>query len=76
MDDTLRLWDSLFSADAHGTVTNTSQPRRFQYIDFVAVALIQNVGTLIKQRNDFADIMELLQKAASLKKIGSIDKLL
>jgi hypothetical protein len=35
-----------------------------------------NVGLKIKVYNDFADIMELLQKAADKDKIGSIDKLL
>ena len=60
MTDTMRLWDTLMSAE--GTQINREIGQtRFQFIDFVVVALVQGIGHIIRgKETDFACIMEHL----------------
>ena len=62
MDDTLRLWDSLFAADARdpNESSDIEESSRFQYIDFVSVAIVLNLDSKLRDESDFAEIMEML----------------
>ena len=69
IEDTLRLWDCLLVADYQ-----TKGPVGMKFIDFVAAAVIKQVSTTIKEQNDPATMMELLNKAAS--NAGTITEIL
>lgn len=60
MAETLRLWDTLLAAV--GPNNAESGVPRFDFIDFVAVALVQSpqVSEPIKEGNDFSTCMETL----------------
>lgn len=80
--DTMRLWDSVLSADAHNIVGIREDenpiigPIKYEYIDFVGAAMVLNLGDEIIKANDFSDIMEMLQDASHLKNVESISTLL
>ena len=75
MTDTMRLWDTLMSAEG-SQIDREKGQKRFQFIDFVVVALVQGVGDIIKRENDFAACMENLQRASEIEFIGDIESLI
>ena len=72
INDSMRLWDSLLSAEGEELKGNC----RFQFIDFVAVALVQGVSVKILEENDFAGCMQNLQNAAHPENMVDIELLL
>ena len=52
MSNVIRLWDTLFS-----------DPERFNYLNFICVALVQTKRDICIE-GDFAECMETLQRAA------------
>ncbi len=78
MSCTLRLWDTLISAEGppNPTVddalqfeklkqTNIEKAPRFQFIDYIAVALVQNVRQeIIDGEGEFSVCMESLQQTS------------
>ena len=75
----MRLWDTFLAADAYSVPgfreqTNPALSQiKYEYVDFVSVALVINLGDRIKEANDFSDIMEMLQNASKDLNIESID---
>jgi len=60
IDDTLKVWDRLF---AH--------PKKVEFLNYLCLAMIQDVRESLIKADDFATIMETLQKS-----IGSdLDKI-
>jgi len=53
----MRLWDSLLSAEGD---TTEDKYTRFQFIDFIAVALVQGVSEQIHENDDFSSCMSNL----------------
>ena len=74
INDSMRLWDSLLSAE--GTEDGLYGNCRFQFVDFVAVALVQGVSVRILQEKDFAGCMQNLQAAAHPDNMVDVDLLL
>jgi isocitrate/isopropylmalate dehydrogenase len=77
MAETLRLWDSLLAAV--GPKTDYVSNPRFEFIDFVAVALVQTpqVRDTVIEGNDFSTCMENLQKAAeTIQGVAGVETLL
>lgn len=78
----MRVWDSILAADAHPVSGKGDQghselsPIKYEYVDFISVALVQNLGDKLIEADDFSDIMEMLQAAAQEKHIESVEKLL
>ena len=54
LENSMRLWDSLLSAE--GELTE-GKYLRFQFIDFIAVALVQGVSEKIIENDDFSSCM-------------------
>jgi len=60
IDDTLKVWDRLFS-----------HPKKVEFLNYLCLAMIQDVRESLIKADDFASIMETLQKS-----IGSdLDKI-
>lgn len=80
--DTMRLWDSLLSADAHNIMGERQDdnpllsPIKYQFIDFISAAMVYNLSKEIIKADDFSDIMEMLQEASDFKYLESINNLL
>jgi len=62
MSETLRLWDSLLSAIGPQTESEKISNPRFEFINYIAVALVQTpqVRDIIIEGNDFSTCMENL----------------
>lgn len=62
----MRLWDSILAADAHSVAGVRDQdhpalsPIKYEYVDFISVALVRNLGPKLIEADDFSDIMEML----------------
>ena len=73
MLDTMRIWDTVFCAEP---LENDKGVKRFSFINYIAVALVQGVRVSIVRENDFAVCMEMLQKASGPLYIGNMETLL
>ena len=87
----LRLWDTLMSAEgpaltqeelliAGGSPNNQEdfKIQRFEFMDFVAVALVQRVRKqILDGQGDFANVMDALQvSSTTVKTLADIDELI
>ena len=72
MNDTMRVWDTIFCAEPP-TIREEMKIKRFTYINYIAVALVRGVRNPIVRENDFAVCMEMLQKASTPPYIGNIE---